>query len=131
MSLIKSMKGQSYNKVIKERMNVIMIILKNNYFSISKKVSDKAASTNHGIEETKSGDGALPNKKSVAGSIELPSQAKEEHSYAPNSRLSSLANKTDSIAILNESVKIIRYLASSKKVIELLYDKLVGRLLTF
>ena len=61
-NLIKSLKGRSINEVLKERMNVILIIIKT-------------------------------------------------------------IKNAESTVILNESVKLIRHLASSRKVIEILYDK--------
>jgi len=62
LSLLRSLKGRSFNSIIKERMNIILIIIKT-------------------------------------------------------------IKNAESTAILNESVKLIRHLASSKKVIEILYEK--------
>ena len=62
LSVLRSLKGRSFNQIIKERMNIVLIIIKT-------------------------------------------------------------IKNAESTTILNESVKLIRHLASSKKVIEILYEK--------
>ena len=62
LSVLRSLKGRSFNQIIKEKMNIVLIIIKT-------------------------------------------------------------IKNAESTAILNESVKLIRHLASSKKVIEILYEK--------